>query len=234
MEVATVNTRLIALCAVAALLGGYVLVEGLGLFTSGKGEKAPVAGSAAQPSAGAKLNPLDGLDPEAFAAIVDRPLFNPTRLPRPPAPVEPPPPPEQPVVQQPPPPPPVPQGPGPEDYKLLGVSAGPDGRIAALRVASSGEVVYLRKGESVDNWSVVDVGDRSVAIGDPQSPVTYAMFDSGADSSAGDGLPAPPPPSPAQPLPLPLPLPMPKTQPQGQIPGQPPLPEQHMIPNTGG
>lgn len=232
MEAAAVNTRLVALSAVAALLGGYVLVEGFGSFAPGGSGQAPAVDTAAPRVAAAKLNPLDGLDPESFSAIVEKPLFNPTREPRPQAPVAPPPPPEQPVAQQPPPPPPAPQGPGPEDYKLLGVSVGPDGRIAALRVASSGEVVYLRKGESVDNWSVVDVGDRSVAIGNPDSPVTYSMFDTGGDTGADGGQPAAPPPGQAQPLPLPLPLPLPMPQKQPQ--GQPGLPEQHTIPNTGG
>lgn len=228
------NKRLAGMTAVAALLGGYVAVEGLGLFQSPDSVNAPAAESAAARSEALKLNPLDGLDPESFTAIVDKPLFNPSRQARPAEPVAPPPV-EQPVVEQPPPPPPPPQGPGPDDYKLLGVSLGPDGRIAALRVASSGEVVYLRQGESVDNWSVVDVGERSVAIGSPESPVTYSMFANTDAGSPDGGPPAPAVGGQAQPLPLPLPLPlpMPKQQPQAQ-PGQPPLPEQYTLPDTGG
>lgn len=229
------NTRLAALAAVAVLLGGYLVVQELDPFHMNSASQAPATDAATQATTAAKLNPLDGLDPETFTAIVERPLFNPSRAPRPEEPVAPPPPPEQPVVQQPPPPPPTPQGPGPEDYKLLGVSAGPDGRIAALRIASSGEVVYLRKGESVENWSVMDVGDRSVAIGTPQSAVTFSLFDNATgDGAAPENAPPPPVPAQAQPLPLPLPLPLPMPK-QAQPPGQPPLPEQHSLPpNTGG
>lgn len=226
------NTRLAGLTAVAALLGGYVAIEGLGLFQTASTVEAPAATAAPGSSANLKLNPLEDLDPESFTAIVEQPLFNPTRQPRPAEAVAPPPPPEQPVAEQPPPPPP-PQGPGPDDYKLLGVSSGPDGRIAALRIGSSGDVVYLRKGESVDSWSVVDVGDRSVAIGSPDNPVTFNLF-TNADSDMPDGSqPAAAGGGQAQPLPLPLPLPLPVPQPKSP-PGQPPMPEQHTIPNTGG
>lgn len=228
------NRRLAGLSAVAALLGGYLVVQGTGFFNSGGGvDVAPVADAVVPGTGAVKLNPLQDLDAESFSAIVEKPLFNPTRQPRPTEAVAPPPPPEQPMVEQPPPPPPVPQGPGPEDYKLLGVSSGPDGRIAAVRVSASGEVVYLRKGESVDSWSVVDVGDRTVAIGTPENSVTYAMFDSSAEDAASEGgQPAAPAPGQAQPLPLPLPLPMP-VQPKPP-PGQPELPEQYTLPPDSG
>lgn len=232
------NKRLVGLTALAAILGGYVMFEGSGSLLPGSGGDDAVVGAVASRSQPVKLNPLEGLDPESFTAIVDQPLFNPTREPRP---AEPPPPPpaEQPVVEAPPPPPPPPpQGPNPEDYKLLGVSAGPDGRIAALRIAASGQVVYLRKGESVDSWSVVDVGDRTVAIGTEANPVTFSMFTSetgdAGDEQMDGGAPAP-----AQPLPLPLPLPMPQVKKPPQPSGQPEMPEQYTlppdnIPDTGG
>ena len=102
------NKRLAGMTAVAALLGGYVAVEGLGLFQSPDSVNAPAAESAAARSEALKLNPLDGLDPESFTAIVDKPLFNPSRQARPAEPVAPPPV-EQPVVEQPPPPPPPPR-----------------------------------------------------------------------------------------------------------------------------
>lgn len=219
--------------ALAAVLGGYVALDGLGLFSSDPARDDATVGAVAPRSAAVKLNPLDSLDPEAFTAIVEQPLFNPSRQPRP---AEPPPPPpvvEQPVAEPPPPPPPPPQGPGPEDYKLLGVSVGPDGPVAALRIAASGQVVYLRKGESVDSWSVVDVGERSVSIGTAENPVTFGMFaatdeDAAAQDDMGGAAPAP-----AQPLPLPLPVPQPR-QP-APPPGQPELPEQYSLPpDTGG
>ncbi|WP_374332075.1 hypothetical protein [Aestuariivirga sp.] len=217
------NRRLVALSAVAAMLGGYLIFQGLDQSPSGGGDDAPKAVAVPALTDAVKLNPLKGLDPSAFTAIVEHPLFNPSRQPRPQEPVAAPQPPQ---VEQPPPvlPPPEPAGPGPDDYKLLGVSSGPDGRIAALRVASSGDVVYVRKGESVDNWSIVDVGDRSVAIGTADNPVTYELF---ASVDQGEGVsPAPQPGRQTQPLPLPLPMPQP-----AKPPG---MPEQHTIPDTGG
>lgn len=220
------NTRLAGMAAVAALLGGYLAFDYFGPFLPSGSDDAAVRGTSLPRSAAVKLNPLQDLDPDSFEAIVNRPLFNPSRQPRPPEPVVAAPPP---VVEQPPPeppPPPPPQGPGPEDYKLLGVASGPDGRVAALRVASSGDVVYLRKGETIDSWSVVDVGDRSVAIGTQDSPVTYSLFAStDAAAAAGDGQTQPAQPPQGQPLPLPLPLPLPTPQ---------PMPQQNTIPDTGG
>ncbi|PZF75692.1 hypothetical protein DK847_17800 [Aestuariivirga litoralis] len=228
MEGRAVNRRLAGLAAVAALLGGYLAFDGLGTgwFSGGSGVAVPEAG--ATRAAPAALNPWQDLDTASYAAIVERPLFNPSRLPRPPEPVVETPPP--PVDSQPPPeppPPPPPQGPGPEDYKLLGVASGPDGRIAAVRVAATGDVVYLRQGESVDNWVVVEVADRSIAIGSEGAPVTYSLF---ATPDAGAGG-QPQPDMPAQNQPLPLPLPMPVPQPPPQPDG---LPEQHTVPDTGG
>ena len=130
------NKRLAGLAAAAALLGGYLAFDGIPSLAPGGGEQ-PVTSAGAPRTGEVKLNPLEGLDPESFAAIVDQPLFNPSREPRPPVPVTPPAPEVEQPVMEPPPPPPPPQGPGPEDYKLLGVSAGPDGRIAALRIAAT-------------------------------------------------------------------------------------------------
>lgn len=217
------NRRLAGLSAVAVVLGGYLVFQGIGLSPKGTGSDAPVVVVTA-PVGTAKLNPLQGLNPAAFSAIVDRPLFNPSRQPRPQQPVAAPQP--QQVEQPPPSPPPpsTPDGPGPDDYKLLGVSSGPDGRIAALRIESSGDVVYVRKGESVDNWNVVDVGERSVAIGPADNPVTYDLFTT-VDQTDGEQSAAP---QPRQAQPLPLPLPMPQ-------PAKPPgMPEQHTVPDTGG
>lgn len=237
MEGRAVNKRLASLTALAAVLGGYVVVEGLGLFPAGSGGDEATVSAVAPRAAQVKLNPLEGLDPGAFTAIVDQPLFNPSRQPRPAEPPPPPPAVEQPVAEQPPPPPPAPQGPGPDDYKLLGVAVGPDGPVAALRLVASGQVVYLRKGESVDGWRVIDVAERSVAIGTPENPVTFSMFAAsdedadgddgmgddgmGDDGMGGDGGMGGAAPAPAQSLPLPVP--------------QPALPQQFTPPpDTGG
>lgn len=221
------NNRLVGLTALAAVLAGYVAYEGLGLTgPTGSGD-APPATVAPVRAGPVKLNPLEGIDPRSFPAIVERPLFNPSRQPRPAEPEAPPPPPDQSTIEEPPPPPPAPEGPGPGDYKLLGVSSGPDGRIAALRVAATGDVVYLRQGESIDSWSVIDVGDRSVAIGKPENPVTFNLFENvdGATGGQPDMTGAGAPPLQQQPLPLPLPMPVP-----ARPAGEPPLPEQHTVP----
>jgi hypothetical protein len=196
-----VNRRLVGLGAVAAALGGYLVVENPSRFQPGPAVT-PVAGTAAPHAPGTvKLNPLQDLDPQAYGNVLDRPLFNPGRRARPPEP-EPVPQPvvEQPVEQ----PPPPPQGPGPDDYKLLGVASGPDGRVAAIRIAASGQVVYLRKGGTIDSWTVLDVADRSVAIGTAENPVTFGMF---ANTDAAAGTPDP---SAGQPPPPPLTSPLPQ------------------------
>lgn len=227
------NRRLAGLAAVAAVLGGYLAFEGLDPRAPGPGDDAARPNPAATRAAAVKLNPLQEIDPETFPDIAGRPLFNPSRQPRPAEAATPPPPVvQQTIVEPPPQPPPAPQGPGPDDYRLLGVASGPDGRIAALRIAASGDVVYLREGEGVDQWSVLDIGERSIAIGTPEDSVTFSLF-TGADAAApGDGAP-PGAAMPGQPAPLPLPLPMPLPR-QMRQPGQPPLPEQHTVPNTGG
>lgn len=225
------NKRLAGLIAVAAVLGGYAAFEAIKPSTPDPDVAVPAAETTAARSADVKVNPLEGLDPQSFTAIIERPLFNPSRQPRPPAPVVTP----EPVVEQPPveePPPPPPQGPGPEDYKLLGVASGPVGRVAAVRVAASGEVVYLRKGDSLDSWSVIDVADRSVAIGTPETSVTYSLFattDEGGQPPEGDDGSMMPPQGQGQPLPLPLPMPQPQQQ-----PANPQIPEQHTVPGSGG
>lgn len=213
------NTRLAGLGVLAVLLGGYLAVEELGLFQSA--EPVQVASPAATPAASAamKLNPLQGLDPANYPAIVEKPLFNPSRRP-PPAESAPPPPAEQPVAEEPP-PPPAPAGPGPEDYKLLGVSAGPDGRIAVLRIAASDDVVYLRQGETIDSWTVIDIGDRSVEIGTPENPVTFSMFAaSGEGDTEGDQAVPEDGAQPPQQPPLPLPVPVPPPSPSNGEPAQ--------------
>ena len=213
------NTRLAGLGVVAVLLGGYLAVEEMGLFQPTESVQVASPAATEARSAGVKLNPLEGLDPANYPDIVDKPLFNPSRRPPPAEPAPPPPPPEQPVAEEPP-PPPAPAGPGPEDYKLLGVSAGPDGRIAVLRIEASGDVVYLRQGESIDSWTVIDIGDRSVEIGAPENPVTFSMFAAAGDGDSEGDQPAPedgasPPPQP------PLPLPVPAQPPSNRAPPPP-------------
>lgn len=177
------NRRLVLMSAAAAVLGAYVLL-GEGGLLSGLWQRpavpdglveavAPLSGT---PREGVKLNPLEGLDPAAYAAIVDQPLFNPGRAPRPEE-APPPPPDVTDIPELPPEQPPAETGPVASDYRLLAVSSGPAGRVAALRLNQTGEVVYVREGQEVQQWQVLAVGPRSLTLGTPEQNVELAMFE---------------------------------------------------------
>lgn len=190
------NRRLFLMGATAAVLGAYVLLGEGGPLSSLLQPSPPEADQASarnattnagQPQNGIKLNPLEGLDPQSFAAVVDQPLFNPGRLPRP---VAPPPPPE---TEAPPEPEPVAENTGPvaEDYKLLAVSSGPSGRIAALRLNQTNEVLFVREGQDVQSWKVLAVNPRSIVIGTPEENIELGMFENDAQEPVppDDGQP---------------------------------------------
>jgi hypothetical protein len=193
------NRNLMILSAIALLLGAYVAAERLpdgwrpnGSTGEDSAAPAAVSGSAAQ-AAGARLNPLDGLAADSFAAVLERPLFNPGRAPRP---VEPPPPPPPPEEPPPPEAPPPPAGPAAEDFALLAVAGGPSGYVAAIRIAATGEVVYLREGQPIAEWTIISISDRSAVIGTPENNVTLSMFETAAPESAppsAPDMPTPPP-----------------------------------------
>ena len=125
--------------------------------------------------------------------MLERPLFNPGRAERPPEPPPEPPPPPPPVEELPPEMPPEPPGPVAQDFALIAVAAGPSGRVAAVRLAATGEVLYLREGQPVQSWNVMKVNDRSVVIGTPGSNVEITLFgDEGAAAQEPMGQ-APPP-----------------------------------------
>jgi hypothetical protein len=153
------------------------LAEKPGSSSSAPGEPYPPTNSAGGKPA--LLNPLEGLVDENFTAMLERPLFNPGRAGRPPEP--PPEPPPPPVEELLPGPPPEPAGPVAEDYVLVAVAAGPAGRVAAVRLAATGEVLYLREGQPIQDWNVVAVDERSVVIGSPENNVEIVLFDSGED-----------------------------------------------------
>ncbi len=206
------NRRLALLVAAAAALGAYVMLEGpfqVPLSTPESGgrndgavpEVVPNASGPGQPS---RLNPLHGLEAERFRAVIEQPLFNPGRAPRP---TEPPPPPPAPPVEPQPAEATPPSGPTAEDFNLLAVSAGPEGRVAVLRIVASGEVLYLREGHVVETWTLLTVTDRSVVIGTAEHNVTISLFEAAApadqDTAAGEDVPG------EQALPAPAPGPAP-------------------------
>lgn len=169
------NRRLLMLSSAAMLLAAILLVErAVPLHADESAEPLPAVPSAAVD--GPPLNPLQDLTPESFTAIVERPLFNPGRSPRP---LE-----EQatPPVPVDTPPPAGPQGPRAEDFKLVGISSGPTGRIAALRFAAGGDVLYLREGQPVQSWTVLAITDTSVVIGSEQASITLTLFPGGAEA----------------------------------------------------
>ena len=204
------NRRLILLGSVAALLAAFVLVDGQWPLSQLTGpetmDATPDAPPAAVPAGSLELNPLEGLAAQSFTALHERPLFNPGRTPRP---AEPPPPPPPPAPEEPPPPPPVvetPSGPNPEDFQLLAIAAGPKGRVAALRVSETGEVLYLREGQPVLNWTMLAVGDRKVTIGTPEASIDLGLFEAGATGETAEAPEPQPEPPPEQLLENPSPM----------------------------
>lgn len=203
------NRNLIVLSAIALLLGAYVAADwlpgGWSLTGAPSGNTAaqatPASADAAQASL-VKLNPLEGLSAESFAAVLEHPLFNPGRAPRP---VDPPPPPPPPPVDAPPPEEPMaPAGPSAGDFALLAVAGGPSGHVAALRIAATGEVLYLREGQPVAEWTLISVSDRSVVIGTPENNVTLNLFEAKGPEAAPPSTPdAPPPPPDSMQMPAP-------------------------------
>lgn len=194
--------------AIAVLLAAYAAYDWLGRTEPDAVVPAVAPTGGADQGGAAKLNPLEGLSPGSFAAVLERPLFNPGRAPRPAEPPPPPPQPEQPPPPETPPPPPMPNA---ADYALLAVAGGPSGRVAAIRLAATGEVAYLREGQPVGDWTVVSVGDRSVVIGTPENNVTLNLFEAVAPEGQPPPMEEPPPPAerPAPPPPENLPQPAP-------------------------
>jgi hypothetical protein len=181
------NRRLILLASVALLLGLVLLLD-----RSGSPEppgREPVAALDQAPPAeptdtggGARLNPLEMLDAASFAATLESPLFNPGRAPRPQEILAEPPPPPEPPPEMPPEMPFAATGPSADDFELVAIAAGPEGRVAAVRQATTGEVLYLREGQPLEAWRVLSLGDRSIVIGTPESNLELTLFD---DEQAG-------------------------------------------------
>jgi hypothetical protein len=216
------NRRPLILAAVALALGAYLAVEHADWLLPSGGDdtvsrmSSQDSGKAAEGGKSAKLNPLEGMQAATYASIVEQPLFNPGR--RPPAP-EPEPQAEPPAPEIAPeaPPPAAPEGPNAADYLLIGVSDGPSGRVAAVKIAQTTEVFYVREGQTVGPWTVLSVGDRDVTIGNADNPVTLRLFENlGTRAPLGED-PAPEEPAPPDepPEPPPPPPPVLEMQPPG-------------------
>jgi hypothetical protein len=169
-----VNRRVVLLASVALLLGVVLLLDQSRSPTPPPAEPSAAADQG-QPVDGAStpLNPLDALDAAGFTATLASPLFDPGRAPRPQdLPAEPAlpaaPMPETPVVAV---------GPNADDFELVAIAASASGRVAAVRSAATGEVLYLREGQMLDVWRVLSLGDRSIVIGTEESNVKLSLFD---------------------------------------------------------
>jgi hypothetical protein len=176
------NRRLVLLSSVALVLFIVLLLD-RGVAPPSVEPVAPV-GAVEPPEASldaaaeTPLNPLESMIPESFAVMLERPLFNPTRS----GPLE-----EAPAAEPLPAAPDAPQGPQAEDFKLVAISAGPSGRVAVLRLAATGDVLYLREGQPLQSWSVLSVGEQSVVVGTAQSSIELKLF----PGAASDAQPAP-------------------------------------------
>ncbi len=187
------NRRLLLLSVCAAALAAYAVWSGAvgGLLRlAGGGDRATVAEAPAQAPAGGKpaeavpLNPLAGIAIDSFAAIVDRPLFNPSRAPPPPveniAPVE--------VAG------PQPAAPRDtakaEDFTLLAIAIADDARIAMLRWNKTNEVFHLKQGQFLSDWELRSVGEKDVTIGRDDVAFSLKLFEGvrrpGAPPAQGD------------------------------------------------
>ena len=111
---------------------------------AGAGEAAPRSVSPLPGAAGFALAPI-----ERFAAVIERPIFSPTR--RPPDPTAAPPPtpePEAPVAEL--------------ALVLKAVIGSADGRVAILTEAAGGGTVTLARGGLYKGWTLADVGPKRV------------------------------------------------------------------------
>jgi hypothetical protein len=199
-----INQRLIALVAVAGALAAYFVwsdSETLMGRLTGRNQaisKAP-SSPAGQPqqSAGTdrsavSLNPLSGIGVDTLSAMVDRPLFNPSRAPAPkqqePAPV-----PvvtTEPVV--------VENAFNSDDFTLLAVASNATDKTAVVRQNSTAEVFHLKSGQLLSGWEVLVVDEREITLGQQgksfqlklfQKPAADAPQPAGEVESTGDGSP---------------------------------------------
>jgi general secretion pathway protein N len=133
--------------------------------------------SAATPS-----NPVVAQSLEKLSAIVDRPLFSPSR--RPPAP----PPEPAPVVQaaEPPPPPPP-----PPNLVLFGVVMDGESARAVVRSGADKKMIRAQIGDEIDGWKVSQIEGRKLVLSLDGRFATFTLFSEDRGKSESAGAPAP-------------------------------------------
>ncbi|MCS6996721.1 MAG: hypothetical protein NZ533_07170 [Casimicrobiaceae bacterium] len=146
-------------------------------------------------------------DASAYAAVVERPLLNPTRRPAPSAP----------------PPPPPPEPPKPQIrrglYQLVGVTDLGGTRIAQVKEIATNTTRSVRVGDMLQELKVEAITADSVrlAFAGETDVITLPKF------TASARVPQPPPPPPP-PAPPPQPAPAPGGAPPASAPGSSPVP----------
>jgi hypothetical protein len=196
------NQRLIVLIAVAGVLATYFIWSDGGTLIdrlTGRGEAISEAGSSpilqlpasADMDKGAvSLNPLSGIALETLSAMVERPLFNPSRAPAP-------------KQQEPAPVPVVTAEPivventlNTNDFTLLAVASNAVDKTAVVRQNSTAEVFHLKPGQLLSGWEVLVVDEREITLGQQgksfqlklfQKPATGASQPVDETESTGDG-----------------------------------------------
>jgi general secretion pathway protein N len=128
----------------------------------------------------ALANPVVVLTLEQLSATRERPLFSPARrMPSAPAPAPPPPP----VAVAAAPPPPAPS------LALFGIVADEDGARALVRTGASNEILRLRVGDTVESWTVAEIGRTELVLRLGERRETVGLFAGtgrkGAPSPAG-------------------------------------------------
>jgi hypothetical protein len=122
---------------------------------------------------------------ERFAAVVERPLFSPTRR-MPPIPE---PPPEAPPVEAAPEPEPEPVGPEEPELRFFG-TARQGGRSAALvTFPATNAVARLGVGDRVGEWEVIEVDRNRLLLGTGEERRSYEIFGAGAPGVSAAPLP---------------------------------------------
>jgi general secretion pathway protein N len=176
-------TKLLLLAAVLAV--PYLL------WTRDEDEPPAVAASAARPAAeapeagtGAPAEPP--VDPfvlpplEWFTAVVERPLFSPTRrlpVPTPPAVAE------APVTA--PEPEPVAPGPAEPELRFFGTVRENGAAAALVTYPATAEVARLAPGDAVGEWRVVEVERNRLVLGLGGERRSFEIFGAGSRAAAG-------------------------------------------------
>jgi general secretion pathway protein N len=119
-------------------------------------------------------NPLAAQSLERLSATVDRPLFSPSRRPRP-----------GPVAQAP--EPPVPPAP-PPDLVLSGIVMDGQSARAVVRVGAAKKILHAQIGDNIGGWTVSQIEGRKLVLSLDGRFATFTLFNRKVDQgNSGDG-----------------------------------------------